>query len=160
MASHYRKSLDWTEGHLSQAKSNLDRLYTALRDHPSIGDGSIDDQVMAALRDDLNTPLALARLHELAGQVNRGECNSNTLFASGHFMGLFHEGIHAWFTWQSPKDKEKNDISDSEIESLIKERNVARANKDFSRADQIRDQLQTLDIILEDAGAETTWRRG
>ena len=74
LSTHYRHPMDWTADGIAQARANLDRLYTALRNAGTAANGvedSVDPEVEAALCDDLNTPKALAALHRLAGELNR-----------------------------------------------------------------------------------------
>ena len=59
-----------------------------------------------------------------------------------------------WLSW----GKENISVDQNKIESLITQRNTARANKDFAEADRIRDELENLGIVLEDKGSETTWK--
>lgn len=155
LAAHYRSPQQWSEQVLEDAKSALDRLYRALGDAPlppaSSGD---DDEIAAALSDDLNTPRAFALLHEFAHDVNKGGAARAKLFASGRLLGFFNVSASQWF--HSATD---DSISDDEIAAFIQERERARAARDFAAADAVRDKLAARGIALEDSAAGTTWHR-
>jgi cysteinyl-tRNA synthetase len=138
LSAHYRQPLPWTESLIAQSKATLDRLYRSASDEA----GEVDGQVVDALCDDLNTPLALSRLSALEG---------GALKASAKLMGLLTETSAAWF--QGAGD------SSGEIEQRIAERAAAKKNRDFATADRIRDELKAEGILLEDGPGGTTWRR-
>lgn len=164
MTAHYRKPLDWTHDLLSSAKSSLDRLYGALREaplsactnHPRLS------ELDAHLQDDLATPQALAVLHALASDINKttGEEKrqlQSVLRAAGAYLGLLQQESEAWFKWQ-PAGSEGG-LDDTTIEALIAERTQAKQDKQFARADEIRDQLKQAGIVLEDSRDGTRWTR-
>lgn len=158
LSTHYRAPLDWTRAGCEQAKQSLDRLYTALRalEGVEVGDASIPDALLAALEDDLNTPLALSVLHELAGEANKaadGEKGriKGALLAGAGLLGLLLQDPEAWF-------KAGTDNA-AGIEALIEKRLQARTDKNFALADQIRDDLAAQGVILEDGPGGTTWKR-
>jgi cysteinyl-tRNA synthetase len=138
LSAHYRQPLPWTETLVAQAKATLDRLYRAAGEGEG---GEVDEGVLDALRDDLNTPLALSRLSALEG---------DRLKASARLLGLLESSAADWF---------QGDVDASSIERRIAERAEAKKNRDFAKADQIRDELKAEGIILEDGPAGTTWRR-
>ena len=164
LSTHYRHPLDWTADGLAQARANLDRLYTALRNagvEDGAADDSVDPEVEAALCDDLNTPKALAVLHRLAGDLNRagGEpakaraCAA--LRGSGALLGLLQADPEAWFRGAG----QEGGMSDAEIQALIAVRATARAQRDFAEADRIRAAMAAEGIALEDTAEGTLWRR-
>jgi cysteinyl-tRNA synthetase len=164
LQTHYRQPLDFTRTAIAEARSTLDRLYGALRKAPEVAPmdgGGVPDAVLEALSDDLNTPLALARLHELAGALNkaadddRSRCAAD-LVAAGAILGLLQDDPEAWFKWRPPGAEE---FDEGKIEALIAQRLEARAAKDFTEADRIRDDLAGRGIVLEDGAQGTTWRR-
>lgn len=158
LSAHYRQALDWTDAAVSQAQSSLSRLYVSLRDAPEDLELSISHEVIAALEDDLNTPLAFSKLFELSNQVNKAKHPwdkhrfQGLLKGSAQLMGLLMMPAELWF---------KGDSSDdiAEIEGMIQARLAAREEKDFQKADQIRDALVAKGLILEDTPQGTLWRR-
>ncbi|MEA3059610.1 MAG: cysteinyl-tRNA synthetase [Sphingomonadales bacterium] len=138
LSAHYRQPLSWTDELVAQAKATLDGLY---RKAGEAGAGDVDEGVLDALSDDLNTPLALSRLSALEGGALR---------ASARLLGLLGNSATEWFQGDSDADA---------IEARIAARTDAKANRDFATADQIRDELRAEGIILEDGPGGTSWRR-
>ena len=166
LSGHYRSPLDWSPENLKQARSALDGLYNALLQADEVEAPSFaepDEAFVTALDDDLNTPVAIARLHDLARRLNKAESAEEKsmlkgrLLASGQLLGLFHQQPDAWFKWQPESG---GGMSDDEIDALVKEREVARKERDFARADEIRDIFQAEGITLEDSPEGTLWKRG
>ena len=148
LSAHYRKPLDWSLQTLQEAKQTLDRWYRRLGEADGQSPERIHDgAVLEALCDDLNTPLAVAKLHELRGGALRNAAKP---------LGLLHENPDAWFKW-TPEQGDEGD--DERIEALIHEREQARRDKDFKTADRIRARLDDAGVILEDRDGKTRWRR-
>jgi len=139
LSAHYRQPLPWTDALIAQAKSTLDGLYRKAADTEA---GEVDEGVVDALRDDLNTPLALSRLSAIE--------DASVLKASAQLLGLLQGSANDWF---------QGDGDSAKIEALIAERAAAKKNRDFATADRIRDELKAEGIILEDGAGGTTWRR-
>ena len=164
LSTHYRHPLDWTADGLAQARANLDRLYTALRNagvEDGAADDSVDPEVEAALCDDLNTPKALAVLHRLAGDLNRAGDEAAkaragaALRGSGALLGLLQADPEMWFRGAG----QEGGMSDAEIQALIAARAAARSQRDFAEADRIRAAMAAQGIALEDTAEGTLWRR-
>lgn len=160
LAGHYRQPLDWTQKGMTQARQNVDRLYTALRGLGEVEAASVQppEKLLSALSDDLNTPLALSALHDLAGQANRATDEAEKarikgeLLAGGALLGLLQQPVADWF-------QGGDDLDSDAIEVLIAQRVEARQNKDFGESDRIRDVLAEQGIILEDGPQGTTWKK-
>ncbi|WP_317928776.1 cysteine--tRNA ligase [Halioxenophilus sp. WMMB6] len=162
LSAHYRSELDFSKELLEQSKSALDSLYGALRDSTAAAADDFDITTSAgylALCDDLNTPLAVSELHRLAKALNKREGNEpaikGEMLALGKLLGLLQQRPDEWF--QSGVGA--SSLGEAEIEALIEERKQAKANKDFARSDEIRDELKAAGVILEDSKQGTTWRR-
>jgi cysteinyl-tRNA synthetase len=162
LSSHYRQPLDFSTEALEKAKQTLDRWYGVLRG--TSGEAAkIPDAVEEALADDLNTPGAIAEIHELVNAFNRADNATargllrGQVLAAGNAIGLLMQEPEAWFKWQPAG---QSGPSDSDIENQIAARLAARKAKNFAEADRIRDDLAAKGVILEDGPGGTTWRRG
>jgi cysteinyl-tRNA synthetase len=164
LSAHYRQPLDWSGQELERARRTLDRLYAVLRTAtdrfgPFEADDRPGEAVLEALRDDLNTPVALAEFNRVARELARTESaedarrTAGELLADAELLGLLVSTPDAWF------GAELCDPDGEAIDALIKKRNEARANRDFTTADAIRDELTAMGVVLEDAGGITRWRR-
>jgi cysteinyl-tRNA synthetase len=166
LTTQYRDPLDWTSERLRQARQTLDRFYRALtlpRDAVFERFGEAQEAlrpVREALEDDLNTPLALTHLHELAGAINRTSSDAErsalqrALEAGGQMMGLLGQSPLDWLRGSDKADADR-------IEQRIATRAAARRQRRFGEADKIRAELAAEGIILEDKpdGTTTWWRK-
>ena len=153
MAAHYRAPLDYSDEQVLEAKKALDRLYTSLGDARA---SQPPQEFIDILNDDLNTPQALAFIHQKAKKVNKGDCNvAGEIKACAELLGLLKHSSQNWF--QSEADL--IDLSSTDIEQQIEERNIARINKNFSKADEIREKLASRGIELLDDEIGTSWRK-
>ena len=167
LSSHYRSAINYSEESLYQAQHSMDRLYTALRNScEASSGGSEDDQAAltqfrarfeAAMSDDFNTPEALAVLFELIKESNRygeqGVIYADLARELGLVLGILQQDPEVFLQGWADES-----FSAQEIEKLIQERLEARANKDWSRADEIRDLLAQHGVVLDDSRSGTTWR--
>ena len=161
ISSHYRSSLNFDSDSLDQARSALTRLYQALSLAPSEESDLHDDSVKEfkdSMNDDLNTPEALSILFGLAKSINSSQdIKDQSMYAStmrelGKVLGLLNDSSEAFFQYGA-------NLTDEEINHKIEERNQARDNKDFQKADQIRDELAAQGILLDDSSDGTSWKK-
>jgi len=139
LSAHYRSPLPWTGALIEQSKAVLDRLY---RSGAEAEASEVDQEFADALADDLNTPLAVARLNAIDDPA--------VLKASANLLGLLSQSTDEWF---------RGGADDAAIDACIVARAEAKKNRDFATADRIRDELKAQGIVLEDGSSGTTWRR-
>ena len=150
LSGHYRSPIDFSFKALKEAKSALDRLYRASENFEY--DNVIDEEFLSCLSNDLNSPQAISRLHELASKYNKGNKNAGQLLkSSAQILGLLNYDTSKWFT-KDVRDDE------NEINNLIAERDKARSDKNFKLADEIRDKLKEMGVSIEDSNSGTKWR--
>ena len=158
MLTHYRQPLNWTEKSLLDSKKTLDKWYKIIEayDKPLASKSDlISEKMLSALADDVNTPQAIAELHQLYKVANDGDVDALEIFYNScQFLGILISDYNSWSSWQS----KTMDIDENLINGLIEKRNEARSAKDFPEADRIRDELLNLGVILEDKDNKTTWK--
>jgi cysteinyl-tRNA synthetase len=153
LRTHYRQPIDWTRKGLEESKATLDR-WADINDSfgvevtnsvlPSV-------EVVDALKDDLNTPLAIAKLHELAKEAKGGaHAAAQQWLASAEFMGFDAT------RWTSPaRTADLMEVTDPDlaqrVKHLIEARSAARKAKDYKEGDRIRDELAGMGITLKDS---------
>ncbi|WP_341501523.1 cysteine--tRNA ligase [Gallaecimonas sp. GXIMD4217] len=165
LSSHYRSQLNYSEDNLNQARSALERLYTALRDVAPAAEVDLDDahvaRFRAAMDDDFNIPEAMTVIFELARELNKAKQEDGE--RAGQLAALLKTlGAVLGILERDPAEFLKGGESEQEvqlIEGLIAKRNQARAAKDWAAADAARDELTAMGIELEDGPSGTSWRK-
>ena len=147
LGSHYRQPLIWNDDLISQSKKTINNLYNSIKDLDSnidINNCKPDDKVLEALHDDLNTPKALAEIFSISKNISKSKNKDDlvkSLVGSANLIGLLkHKSIH-----KMPKQK-----LTKEIKSLIKQREIARQNKDYKESDKLREILLGLGVEIND----------
>jgi cysteinyl-tRNA synthetase len=160
LSGHYRQPLDWNAEIVAQAKSQLDRLYNILKDLDdveAIPSDEIPAPVLDALCDDMNTPKALAALNALAkdAAAQKTPEAKGQLMAAANILGVLQQDPQEWLGYKTSGD----DVDAEKIEALLRERTEVRAAKNFARADEIRDELAAMNVVIEDTPQGPKWRR-
>jgi len=156
LTSHYRSPLNYSDQELDAVKHALTRLYTALRGFDGLAsevDNEYNKRFHAAMKDDFNTPEAIAVLFDLVKEVNKTKSAelAGQLRQLASILGLLQAAPEDYLHGSA--------IAAAEIEKQIAERNAARDNRDWATADRIRDQLTQQGISLEDGAQGTIWRK-
>ncbi|EAR54071.1 cysteinyl-tRNA synthetase [Photobacterium sp. SKA34] len=166
MSGHYRSQLNYSEENLKQARSALERLYTSLRGLDTSIEAAGGEEFVArfkeAMDDDFNTPEAYSVMFDMAREINRLKTDDVTKASAlgsrmrelADVLGLLSQEPEAFLQGGAGEDDNV-----AEIEALIQQRLDARAAKDWAAADEARDKLLAMGIILEDGAQGTTWRR-
>ena len=151
MSAHYKQPLDWSDKLLSDCQNILDKWYRFYSSDTKLVE--IKDEILKPLYEDLNTPGYIANLHQLYDQANKGK-NKELFISACKFIGLFNENFDQWEKFK----KDKALIGETEIANKIKLRNKARENKDYIKADKIRDELFDKGVLIEDKDGKTLWK--
>jgi len=159
LTSHYRTTLNWTKDLLTQSQQALDKFYSVLRDTQNIKTGFSDittNPVVMALYDDINTPQAIAALHQISTDLNKKEGDLESLKAQfiqgAEVLGILSKDPEIYF-------KSGDGIDEATILDFIEQRKAAKKNKDFSGADKIRDELLAQGIEIKDTREGVIWQR-
>ncbi|POD95710.1 cysteine--tRNA ligase [Pectobacterium carotovorum] len=167
MSGHYRSQLNYSEDNLKQARAALERLYIALRGTDAgvaaHGGDEFEARFREAMDDDFNTPEAYSVLFDMAREVNRLKTEdvqaanqlASALRKLSGVLGLLEQDPEQFL--QNGAQVDDDEVQ--EIEALIQQRKDARAAKDWALADQARDRLNDMGIVLEDGPQGTIWRR-
>ncbi|MEC8324917.1 MAG: cysteine--tRNA ligase [Pseudomonadota bacterium] len=161
---HYRSQLNYSTENLEQARAAMERIYTALRGVEVVETSLENDYVVrfnTAMNDDFNTPEALPVIFELAKEINRlknEDANQAGQLAFilktlGEILGIAQQDPESFLQGEQADDEV------AEIEALILQRNQARADKNWALADEARDKLTAMGVVLEDSAGKTTWRK-
>jgi cysteinyl-tRNA synthetase len=183
LSNHYRSPIDFTEQALFEASSGLDKIYSLLdRVEKQIGNRSDNDaipqnafweQFCLAMDDDFNTALGIGILFDAVRNINRLLDDNKNLSKDviktvlsyradickmAGILGIITKSPEAYFAEKKSRGLEEKSIDPEMIETMIKERVTARKLKDWSKADNIRKQLEDMNIIIEDSSDGTVWK--
>ena len=186
LTAHYRSPVDFSDQNLKEAQAGLSRFYEALQLAAEAVEGvpesdvaaqegaELEAQFRAAMDDDFNTAQAIGHLFEGVRTINRLVAEKKfrkkadkvasvralreKIAELGDVLGLFVSDPAGWLKQQNLKGLQALGLTEADLDAAIQERLEARGNKDFSRADQIRDELVQKGIELLDSPAGTTWK--
>jgi len=166
IASHYRSPINYSEQNLKQAASSLERLYSALKDldisqAKSLVNGRYEKAFYNAMDDDFNTAEGVKVLFDIAREINRRKNDApeqaaqlgELLVRLGSVLGVLQASPNEFL-----QGSVGSEVDPAYIDSLIAERIQAREAKDWTRADAIRDELSSLNVVVEDSAEGTSWR--
>ena len=173
LSAHYRNPVNFSDEMLAQSKSGLERLYNTkeklefilsnltLKDIKEnekelIKDlNSFRDKFINAMDDDINTADAISSIFELARFINTNINEESSIEFAKMCLNEFEELTNVL----NIVNKKQEEILDEDIEKLIQDRTNAKKNKDFALADEIRNKLLEMGIVLEDTRQGTKWKR-
>ena len=153
MSAHYKQPLDWNEKLLEDCKNTIDKWYEVYK---VLKDKSVlNEDILSPLYDDLNTPGYIANLHKLYDKALKGNDADKNLFVTAcNFIGILNKTKEEWLEFK----KKKLSITEADILKKIELRNKAREDKDYKRADLIRDELLDKGVLIEDKDGKTIWK--
>jgi len=162
LSTHYRQPLNWSSKTIEQAQKNLDRLYRSIRKvDASLDRNQVEPSkyIVDALCDDLNTPEALGQLNILVNSLQDANEDQKVgimsiVYSSARILGILQHAPDDWLGYSKASDGLDLDL----IERLIEKRNNCRSERNFKRADEIRDELKSIGIDIEDTPDGTIWR--
>lgn len=157
LGAHYRQPLDWSAQAVNQAQKQLDTFYGQLHQLTDVvaADQPVPAEILDALYDDLNTPLAISRIHSVIKEEKDPAALKGKLLVIGALMGILQNDPAAWLGYGQSGDG----ISSDEIETLLAKRQDAKKAKDFARADAIRTELDACGIVIEDTPQGPKWKK-
>ena len=160
LSSHYRQGLDWNESIIHQSEKLLDKLYKILSDegiNSAPTSSNFDEDILEALADDLNTPKVISVLNSLAkkysqdSSINKKDI-AEKIKTSGNLIGILNEDPVRWF------ERDSKDLDIELIEDLMRQRDQAKSDKDYAKADSIRDELVGLGVEILDSQDGSSWK--
>ena len=153
MSAHYKQPLDWNEKLLNDCQNTIEKWYEV---YLSIDQKIIlNEDILSPLYDDLNTPGYIANLHQLYEKALMGNDNDKSLFVLAcNFIGILNKTKEEWLSIK----KKKLLISEVDILIKIEQRNKAREDKNYKKADKIRDELLDKGVLIEDKDGKTIWK--
>jgi len=153
ISAHYKQPLDWNDKLLDECQNTLNKWYECyVQVKKKV---LIPEDFLAPLYDDLNTPSYITNIHKLYLKAQDGTMKDKEIFTTAcNFIGLLSDTKDQWLKFK----KEKSHISEKEILSKIKERDIARKNKNYKLSDKIRDELLNKGVLIKDKNGKTFWK--
>jgi len=152
LSSHYKQPLDWNEKLINESQNTLDKWYGQ---YEKIKPEELSEDVLKPLKDDLNTPEYITKLHSLFEASSKGNKLSKIKFLSAcQQIGLLEEDKESWENFK--KSMVKIDVNF--INQKIEDRNEARKNGNYKMADILRKELEDNGVVIEDKQKQTTWK--
>jgi len=151
LLTHYRQPLNWTANALRESQRTLEHWYELTAD---AAPGMMCSDTIGALADDLNTPKAIASLHELRTEAAKGQnAARGSLKASAQLIGLLQQTAAQWSSFRLASIA----IDENRVTMLIAARNAARQARNFKESDRLRDELAKMGVIVKDTKDGTSW---
>ncbi len=167
LQAHYRSTVDFSNEALKAARKGLARLFDAVHlagklkpaQSSSVDVRAFEEKCYAAMDDDLNTPVAIAHLFDLAKIINQVNDGKAQLTAGDiewlkSFLNTF---VYELLGLKDETDKNNTELIDYLMETILKIRQEAKERKDYATADKIRDELSKLNIVIKDTKEGATW---
>ena len=159
LKAHYRSPLNFAQKNLDESKQAITKLYLSIRNSKVNKEYKINwnlkyaNEFKNALNDDFNTPDAIAVLFELALKINKNQNieDINLLVKLGNVIGILSQDVEDFL--------QDNLSAEIDVEGIIKQRDQAKAAKDYHMADKLRNDLLEKNILIEDTPSGTVWRR-
>ena len=153
MSAHYKQPLDWNKKLINDCQNTIEKWYEVYIKAKK--NSLVSEDILSPLFDDLNTPGYIANLHQLYEKALKGNEEDKSIFVSAcNFIGLLNKTKEEWLNFK----KKKSPISDDIILKKIELRNKARGDKDYKKADKIRDELLDKGVLIEDKDGKTVWK--
>tara|TARA_Y100000590_G_scaffold358845_1_gene414426 strand:+ start:742 stop:2097 length:1356 start_codon:yes stop_codon:yes gene_type:complete len=151
LSSHYKQPLDWNEKLIKESQNTLDKWYGQFE---TFNAEALEEDVLKPLREDLNTPEYIAKLHSLFESSSKGDKSAKIKFLSAcQQIGLL-EDKKSWDNFKKSKIK----VDENFINQKIKDRNEARKKGNYKLADNLRKELENKGVIIEDKQDQTKWK--
>ena len=170
LQAHYRSTIDFSNEALQASEKGLERLMTAVKtlsELSPVQDSTIDvnslkEKCLAALNDDLNSPIAIAHLFDGVKMINSIKAGNEQISKSDldELTSFYHTMVFdiLGLKQEQTTDSEKNEILSGAVELLINLRKEAKANKDWATSDRIRNELNEIGIELKDTKEGVEWK--
>ena len=170
LSSHYRSPINYSEDNLIEARQGLERFYFALQNFADVAPTLLCDlegsayyqRFVVAMDDDFNTREAFSAMYDLVRELNTSaredqkKAMAGELKALGGILGILQENPEVFLKGSA---QDSSGLSDADIDGLVAEREAAKLNKNYARADEVREELKEQGIVLEDSREGTRWRR-